>query len=1462
LPTRPSVSEANKKTRKRVRAKKNAMRAKELRQAARAQGTPTRQFGMKTPAFLLKEQAKADRQTAKKIKADRAKAEQERWDNLSTVQKALEGGVVGLVDRKASNKGRQLLYGTKNPSALEVAIAAAPIPAYKAGKVAQLALRGERALKTAKRAEEAVRVGKDLKTARKAEREAAQGTKATAAQMGKQARKRLSKVEAKAAAKRQAAKTADRTLSAATSPVVAAASASPSDVGKRTRAFIEGSATANPIKSTKTTLEAVPGLFTAGASVVGAAYRSAKTGNPDYITGAAKAIGEGAVDVLKPYVSGDADKVRKATEEGAGYILAPLAPRGAISRPAKFVRGKVRKGAERAVSPATTRLKVRRAATGQMAPGKLQRAAQKVTGAKKRKDVAVVFARQRGPEIRKAQEDVAAIDAIARKTKGARGLRNTHGPEAGGAAAILARHGIGRKGTLGRLDEVTRHTNNPHNEMVNLTNTAEWLRRNPDVLKDDRFWDTVAEFRKRTEPLETTRRAKFAAQGDIAGVTRPEHAVPIKARAFTNARTREGAFKDLKRKRKDAQTATQEARLLRARASEAKGPRRSTKTLRAQRTIPPEIGRAADAPPPKANPRDVPAFDTRDLAKERGKPGITIEDPLGLDLPGQKIVVYRNAQGEPVGLFHLFMDKAGNVEHSSIVVRPDMRRQGIAGKMALAAYDAGYPIQHIGGQEAFSAEGAALRRGMLGKGDKLPPYETTLTRVRRGRKQTLRRQAAGKQAEAKRLDAEAKPLADALRPFRAKNTWDKALIDEYVDKVRAKRHPDLEDPIWLSEKPIKQSPEVPGGGTLPLVVHTNTGAARKADTIDRSLPAIYRNTIIDPHIARATSRAIREVITRFKKTVNGRHVFKGPELVRLAQEGKIDLTQVKAVPARWWKTPTRDEVFDPIKLHGDSSEMLRTELADLKHAKGTDYILLDNVHASELVDQLQPAAGAMEKTFSTIAGVGSRIVLYSPAWVAAQFVNEGSQLLAGAGVRGTAGAVGDMVNLYLKDREGYNAVLRVSGDPSPTAHPIAPRTQASASEYLDISEAGRIIRKTPVGRFLYEAAYLRTFSNIDRWKSTRIRAIAKLASENKEFGRFSKGLGGMLREMDEVSAKLAKMPRAERHAFISKNPQIERRILDNVDDMMGNWEAFTSLERRWGPLATFYPYLRMSLKWTFQTFPKGHPIKAQIFYLLAQQNRDQLEKLLGSEPSFIQGAYPVLYDTEGKGDAILPGGARFGAPGSNVLVESMGEGNVIGALRLLTPALSTPLFAVTGLNPFTGNQDVKPGSPEWGMHALATLLSTFPPARVTGLSQLGEKSDAAKAFDQLDPHRALRSFLNPFQPLSGERARKQQTLSDALEAVSNDPEYGDLVDAILAKDSARVRELAKAVDLADDARKVLGEFLPSSKAEDKAVSKAGDIIREGTKALKGGSVPSGGGTPSWMGGSSAGGSSKPAWMGG
>src|SRR5262245_20085790 len=99
-----------------------------------------------------------------------------------------------------------------------------------------------------------------------------------------------------------------------------------------------------------------------------------------------------------------------------------------------------------------------------------------------------------------------------------------------------------------------------------------------------------------------------------------------------------------------------------------------------------------------------------------------------------------------------------------------------------------------------------------------------------------------------------------------------------------------------------------------------------------------------------------------------------------------------------------------------------------------------------------------------------------------------------------------------------------------------------------------------------------------------------------------------------MSKEMEGMTGPQRLAYMAENPKLLAKHLDYLDDVMGNWQAFGRFEKAFAPALVFYPFLRMSLRWTFNAYPKNHPIKAQLLYMLAQQNANDLEKLFQGKP--------------------------------------------------------------------------------------------------------------------------------------------------------------------------------------------------------------------------------------------------------
>jgi hypothetical protein len=242
---------------------------------------------------------------------------------------------------------------------------------------------------------------------------------------------------------------------------------------------------------------------------------------------------------------------------------------------------------------------------------------------------------------------------------------------------------------------------------------------------------------------------------------------------------------------------------------------------------------------------------------------------------------------------------------------------------------------------------------------------------------------------------------------------------------------------------------------------------------------------------------------------------------------------------------------------------------------------------------------------------------------------------------------------------------------------------------------------------------------------------------------------------------------------------------------MGNWRALTRHEAKFAPLVVFYPFVRYSLRWMFWSFPKEHPVKATILSFLAQQNANELEKLIGGSPSnWLDYAVPVYTGSHGT-DAVMPGGTRI-APGTNALVTAIGKGQVEGLASGLNPAVGIGVTAITGVDPYTGEK-VADTPLEHGLLATNALLSMFAPARAAGLNRVGEgeQSPSSKVYEATDPERGTRSFAFPFLPQSGEKYAEAQRFSknqttkydDPITSIFDNPEVGA---AIFGKDGKTV----------------------------------------------------------------------------
>jgi GNAT superfamily N-acetyltransferase len=133
--------------------------------------------------------------------------------------------------------------------------------------------------------------------------------------------------------------------------------------------------------------------------------------------------------------------------------------------------------------------------------------------------------------------------------------------------------------------------------------------------------------------------------------------------------------------------------------------------------------------------RPKPARGTPDPTIERlsenvkpGKPGVSIEseyvrmvDPetrapvgFGRELPGSKVVVARDAQGKPIGVLKMILDRQGKPSVMEIAVDPAHRGKGIGTSLARTAHEAGYDVVSAAREGGLTEAGAALTHKGLG----------------------------------------------------------------------------------------------------------------------------------------------------------------------------------------------------------------------------------------------------------------------------------------------------------------------------------------------------------------------------------------------------------------------------------------------------------------------------------------------------------------------------------------------------------------------------------------------------------------------------------------------------------------------------------------------------------------------------------------------------------------------------
>lgn len=604
------------------------------------------------------------------------------------------------------------------------------------------------------------------------------------------------------------------------------------------------------------------------------------------------------------------------------------------------------------------------------------------------------------------------------------------------------------------------------------------------------------------------------------------------------------------------------------------------------------------------------------------------------------------------------------------------------------------------------------------------------------------------------------------------------------------------------------------------------GTAEEFGIVEEGLQPMIRESIARPVARRESYKAARSVIeaNRFepggKQEWNAREadeLFAGPDPV-------LSSDQWMKVPRQFYK-----RIYHVLEGKGKGKGITAQDfdlVAGLDavrkgEAKGSHYMIVRKAAMDELVAQLANTLVA-PKIAKVNRSTAYLILGTSPAWAAMQVVAEYGQaavaqphLLNPAFLKKAVRAYKEMEP---KKRQAFDSWVGVTTRTIERAEDL--KLDLKAGDMEAAANAYSTLERTPYGRFI--RGIPTAIQRIDQWKGGRIRTLASLSKIDKDLnGRanlFLRGVGGLNREMGSALKEMRGKSLKEQAEWVADHPKWANRYQGYLDDVLGNWSALTKNERVAAQALIFYPFLRMSLRWTFYSFPKRHPIKAAVLYGLGQQNAQEIEKLLGGDPSYFTQWAMVPIDLGGEKKLIDL--SRI-APGSNALVEALGgsaEGpKGIAAAKVAQPVLAALGTAIYGVSPLSGKQES--GS---GWNALAQLLSLSPLSRVAGEAAIPTGRKKGEGLGSL--------------PIVGSLSTERQEALDKLSAKLRD--YG--TPARLARQLAippLPKDAGKEADSALLGRVLKGFEKNSSSAQDDLSATYAERLRNAVIEGRRGDVP-------------------------
>jgi hypothetical protein len=623
-------------------------------------------------------------------------------------------------------------------------------------------------------------------------------------------------------------------------------------------------------------------------------------------------------------------------------------------------------------------------------------------------------------------------------------------------------------------------------------------------------------------------------------------------------------------------------------------------------------------------------------------------------------------------------------------------------------------------------------------------------------------------------------------------------MEGFVDKEG------LEHPVWRAHVDARPTAGTGGfpSGVAPGV-KGREGTLQALGATEESLSSLARESIGVPVNRKHIYSQLTDFLEERHIEHKGQREFSQKQAGQLADEGVFNLGDTALIDAGQYNRGVKAlldpetpndlpllRVFDEALILAD-----RDALTRMAPKKGRKYQLVPREALKEQHAQLLNTMGDVGVEIGRFKiGPGqinratSRLILgTSPAWLAMQFLAEGGQALVAVGphhfVRGMRAVD------KLSPEQQYKFAALAGETPGVVGSPKSLKFTLREGDIDGFRDTMGRMNRTPAGRAVKGTATLEWLGLLDKAKGGAIRRGTMAG----DIDRYFNGVRGMWRTMDEQLEGLRRRPGESRQAALQRqlegvvdNPKLARQFQDYLDDVMGSWNAISRLERIPAQLLIFYPFLRMSLRWTLWSFPKRHPIKASVLYYLGQQNAWELRRFLKGDPSFWQQwGRTVVHGTEkGQGSIMDPTRA---APGANVFMEALGgttDHKGTGLLKGLQPGVAAIVTAATGV---TG---LGVRTKQSGVEAIAQLLSLAAPARViqaqTGGRDPGElpflsereSSQIRDLIDKIDPEsrRLARSAIfPPAYPLDIGGEQDRLHMSRLLETIRKEPDRKQFV---------------------------------------------------------------------------------------